>query len=209
MLYILCSYLVYYGIVNGCDLQWYTDMLENWKLLDINDFLHNFCPYVVNQPCIKNSPQTTSQLSNPSSSAPPARTFIEFDIFQDDQENAGLRSQAATANLPNWGTSFPSGGIQINEFGTNDGIEFMRDAALSSTGPGSSSRGYRAQAQMEHLALGLDGGKGCQSARPWSVVRPCAEGSQEQRDTSQRGHSNAPRCNAHSNTGGDEDEHDD
>jgi hypothetical protein len=120
-------------------------MLEHYKLLDMNDFLHDFCPYVVNRPRIERCPRTSYQQSDPSSSAPPARTFIEFDIFGDDQENAGLRPRAAAADPPNWDTSFPSGGVQINEFGMNDGVEFMRDAALSGADPGSSSRGYRAR----------------------------------------------------------------
>jgi hypothetical protein len=65
-------------------------MLEHYKLLDMSDFLHDFCPYVVNRPCIKRCPRTSSQQFDPSSGAPPARTFVEFDIFGDDQENAGL-----------------------------------------------------------------------------------------------------------------------
>jgi hypothetical protein len=65
-------------------------MLKHCKPLDMNNFLHNFCPYVVNRPRIESSPRTTSQQSDPSSGASPARTFVEFDIFGDDQENAGL-----------------------------------------------------------------------------------------------------------------------
>ena len=51
----------------------------------------------------------------------------------------GLQPWAAAVDLPIWGTSFPSSGIQINEFGTSDGAEFMRDAALSSADLGSLS----------------------------------------------------------------------
>ena len=50
-----------------------------------------------------------------------------------------MRRWAAIVDPPNWDTSFPSGGVRINEFGTNDGIEFMRDADLFGADPGSSS----------------------------------------------------------------------
>jgi hypothetical protein len=111
-------------------------MLEHCKSLDMNDFLHDFCSYVVNRPRIERHPRTSYQQSDPSSSAPPARRFVEFDIFGDDQENAGLRSWATATNPPNWGTLFPYAGVQINEFGMNDGAEFMRDAVLFGADPG-------------------------------------------------------------------------
>jgi hypothetical protein len=119
--------LHYYGIVDGCDLRWYTKMLEHCKSLDMNDFLHDFYPYVVNRPRIESRARTTSQQSDPSSSTPPARTFVEFDIFGDDPESVGLRPWANAIDPPNWGTSFPFGGVQINEFRTNDGAKFMRE----------------------------------------------------------------------------------
>ena len=67
---------------------------------------------------------------------------------------------------PTWGTSFPFGKVRINEFGTNDGVKFMRDAPLSSVDSGSLSRGYRAQAQMEPSALDLDVGEGNRATHP-------------------------------------------
>jgi hypothetical protein len=76
-------------------------MLEHCKSLDMNDFLHDFCPYAVNQPRIERRLRTSSQQFDPSSGAPPARTFVKFDIFGDDQENAGLRPRAAATNTPN------------------------------------------------------------------------------------------------------------
>ena len=74
--------------------------------------------------------------------------------------------------------------IQGYDLGTNDGIEFMRDAALSSVDLGSSSRGYWAWARTEHSGSSLDGGEGRRSTHPRSVVWPCVEGSWEWRDTS-------------------------
>jgi hypothetical protein len=65
-------------------------MLEYCKSLDMNDFLHDCYPYIVNRPRIESRARTTSQLSDPSSGALPARTFVEFDIFGDDPESAGL-----------------------------------------------------------------------------------------------------------------------
>jgi hypothetical protein len=201
--------LYYYGIIDGRDLRWYTKMLEHCKSLDMNNFLHDFCSYVVNRPRIESRARTTSQQFDPSSGAPPARTFVEFDIFGDDPENVGLQPRANVADPPNWGTSFPYGGVQINEFGTNDGTEFMRDAALSGMDLGSSSRGCRARGRTEPPALNLDGGQECQTTRLQNVVRPSAEGSRESRDTSRRDCGNAPRRDADPNNGGDGDEHDD
>jgi hypothetical protein len=184
-------------------------MLEHYKSLDMNDFLHDCCPYIVNRPRIESRAQTTSQQSDPSSGAPPARTFIEFDIFGDDPESAGLRPRANAADPPNWGISFPSGRVQINKFGTNDGAEFMRDAALSSADPGSSNRGYRARGRTEPSALDLDGGQGRRPTRLWIVVWPSVEGSRERKDTSRRIRGNAAHQDTDPNTGGDRDEHDD
>jgi hypothetical protein len=184
-------------------------MLEHCKSLDMNDFLHNFCPYVVNRPRIESRPRTTFQQSDPSSGAPPARAFVEFDIFGDDKENVGLRPRVVATDPPNWGTSFPSGRVQINEFRTNDGAEFMRDAALSGTDLGSSSQGYRAWGRTEPPASGLDGGQGHHPIRLRNIVRASAEGSREQRDTSRRECGNAPRRYANPNIGSDGDEHDD
>jgi hypothetical protein len=47
-------------------------MLEHCKLLDMNDFLHDFCMYVVNRLHIERGPLASSQQFDPSSGAPPA-----------------------------------------------------------------------------------------------------------------------------------------
>jgi hypothetical protein len=85
----------------------------------------------------------------------------------------------------------------------------MRDAALSSVDPRSLGRGYRAQGRTEPPTLGLDGGRGYRPTRLRNMVRASTKGSWEQRDTSQREHGNAPRCDTDPNNGGDGDEHDD
>jgi hypothetical protein len=121
-------------------------MLEHCKSLDMNDFLHDFCPYIVNRPRIERCLVHSSQQSDPSSGAPPVRTFVEFNIFGDDQENVEMRPRVAAADPPNWDTLFPSGGVRINKFGTNDGAEYIKDAAFSSVDPRSWNRGYRARA---------------------------------------------------------------
>jgi hypothetical protein len=120
-----------------------------------------------------------------------------------------LRPRANATDPPNWGTSFPSGGVQINEFGMNDGAEFMRDAALSGADLRSSSRGYRARGRTEPPALDLNGGQGHRPTHLRNVVWPNAEGSRERRDTSRHVRGNAARRDADPNTGGDGDEHDD
>jgi hypothetical protein len=119
-----------------------------------------------------------------------------------------VTSDAAT-DPPNWGTSFPFAGVQINEFGTNDGAEFMRDAALSGADPGSSSRRYRAWGRMEPLALGLDGGQGRQPTHLRNVIWASAEGSRERSDTFRRECNNTPRRDADPNIDGEGDEHND
>ena len=100
--------LHYYGIIDERDRKWYTEMLEHCKSLDMNNFLHNLCLYVVNRPHIESRSRNTSQRSDPSSGAPPARTFVEFDIFGDEGENTGLQPRAAAPTPLTWGTSFPS-----------------------------------------------------------------------------------------------------
>ena len=42
--------LNYQGIMDSTDLEWYTAIFEEYKSLDINDFLHNISVYVVNYP---------------------------------------------------------------------------------------------------------------------------------------------------------------
>jgi hypothetical protein len=184
-------------------------MLEHCKSLDMNDFLHDFCLYVVNRPHIERRPLHSSQQFDPSSGAPPAQTFVEFNIFGDDQENAEMRPRAVATDLPNWGTSFPSGGIRINEFGTNDGAEFIRDAALSGADPRSSSRGYRARARTEPPASGLDGGQGCRPTRLRNVVWASADGPRKRRENSRGERGNALHRDANPPTEGEGDEHDD
>jgi hypothetical protein len=152
-------------------------MLKHCKSLDMNDC----CLYIVNRPRIESRAWTTSQQSEPSSGTPPVRTFVKFDIFGDDSESAGLRPWANARNPSNWGTLFPSTGVQINEFDTNDGVEFMKDATLSGADAGSWSRGYRARGQTESPSLDLDGGQERQPTRLRNVVWPSAEGSWERR----------------------------
>jgi hypothetical protein len=121
----------------------------------------------------------------------------------------GLQPRAIAADPPNWGTSFPPAGVQINEFGTNDGVEFRRDATPSGANPGSSSQGYRARGRTEPPASGLDGGQGCQPTHLRNVVQASAEGSQEWKDTSRCEGGNVPGRDAYPNTDNEGDEHDD
>jgi hypothetical protein len=74
----------YYGSVDEHDLRWYSKMLEHCKSLDMNDFLQDFCLYVVNRPHIERYSLPSSQQSDPSFGALPAQTFVEFDIFGAD-----------------------------------------------------------------------------------------------------------------------------
>ena len=54
------SYATLWGIVDAPDLEWYTAILDECKLLDINDFLQDVSPYVVTLPL---PPQRTAPLN--------------------------------------------------------------------------------------------------------------------------------------------------
>lgn len=151
--------LHYFGIVGQGDLQSYEDMLETCKSLDMNDFLHDQCPYVVPRPPIERRLPSTSQQPGPSGVRPPVRTFVEYDIFGDDVENAGLRGRPAGRPDPDWGT-FRSAGPGFNEFGTNEGAAFMRVPRRYAAEPGSSSRGFQARAWTEQAHAGPEFGDG-------------------------------------------------
>jgi hypothetical protein len=59
------------------DLEWYTTILDEYKSLDINDFLHNVSPYVVNRmfPPQRVAPSNVSDSSHPA--AVPRRRLVE------------------------------------------------------------------------------------------------------------------------------------
>ena len=75
------------------DMEWYTTILKEYKLLDINDFLHNVNPYVVNRML----PLQRAASSNVSNSSHPAAVLchrlIEMEIFGSG-ETAQERSSA-------------------------------------------------------------------------------------------------------------------
>ena len=156
--------LNYFGVVGHGDLKSYEDMLEICKSLDMNDFFHDQCPYVVPRPPIAGRRPSTSEQPGPSSVAQPIRTFTEYDIFGDDVENAGLGGRPEGQRDPAWGT-FRSGGLGFNEFGTNEGAGFMNIPPRTGADPGSSSRGYQARAWTEEAPAGPDVGGGNVSHR--------------------------------------------
>jgi hypothetical protein len=69
--------LHYHSIVDACDLQWFSWMLEHCKLLDMNDFLHNESPYVVSQVRPQYCAPSTVALQYAPSSGAPHVHFVE------------------------------------------------------------------------------------------------------------------------------------
>ena len=75
------------------DLEWYITILDECKLLDINDFLHDVSLYVVNRPL---PPQHITSSNVSDSSHPtvvPRRCLVEMDTFR-REETARERSSA-------------------------------------------------------------------------------------------------------------------
>jgi hypothetical protein len=136
--------LNYRGIIDPTDLEWYTVILEECKLLDINDFLHNVSPYVVNRllPPQRAASSNVSDSSRPV--AVPCHRLVETDIFG-SVEMARERSSALHQDTPNLGIFFGEGSREFNQFGTMWG-EMRRDPdvfAAEEGNPVSSSRGYQ------------------------------------------------------------------
>jgi hypothetical protein len=105
--------LNYRGIIDPTDLEWYTAILEECKSLDINDFLHNVGPYVVNR-TLPPQHAATSNLSNSSRpAAVPRHRLVETDIFGSG-ETARERSSTLDQDTPNLGTFLGEGSRKFN-----------------------------------------------------------------------------------------------
>ena len=67
------------------DLEWYTAILKECKKLDINDFLHDVSPYVVNRPLpsLHAASRSVSDSSHPM--VVPRRHLVETDIFESEE----------------------------------------------------------------------------------------------------------------------------
>jgi hypothetical protein len=141
--------LNYRGIIDPTDLKWYTAILEECKSLDMNDFLHNVSPYVVNRtlPPQQAASSNVSDSSRPA--AVPCRRLVETDIFRLG-EMARERSSAPRQDTPNLGTFLGEGSRKFNQFGIMRG-EMRRDPDVFSAeegNPVSSSREYQSQYPM-------------------------------------------------------------
>jgi hypothetical protein len=141
--------LNYWGIIDPTDLEWYTAILDECKSLEINDFLYNVSPYVVNRTL---PPQRAASSNVSDSSRPvvvPRRCLIETDIFG-SRETAQERSSAPRQDTPNLDTFLGEGSREFNQFGTMRG-EMRRDPdvfAVEVGNPVSSSRGYQSHYPM-------------------------------------------------------------
>jgi hypothetical protein len=97
--------LHYRGIMDAPDLKWFTAILDEYKLLDIKDFLHDVSPYGVTQPLPpqRAAPTNVSQSARPS--IVPPRCIVESDIFESG-ETVRERSSDNQEDTPSWGTLF-------------------------------------------------------------------------------------------------------
>ena len=122
--------LNYQGIIDPTDLEWYTAILRECKKLDINNFLQDVSPYVVNRPL---PPQRAASSSMPNSSRPtvvPRRRLVETDIFE-SEEIAPKRSSTPCQDNPLSG----KGSRKFDQFGSMQG-EMRRDSDAFATGVG-------------------------------------------------------------------------
>jgi hypothetical protein len=108
--------LNYRGIMDPTDLEWYIAILEECKSLDINDFLHNVSPYVVNRtlPPQRAAPSNVSNSSRPATV--PHRRLVETEFFGSG-EMARERSSVPRQDTPNLGTLFGEGSREFNQLG--------------------------------------------------------------------------------------------
>jgi hypothetical protein len=125
------------------DLEWYTTILDKCKSLDINDFLHNVSPYVVNHmlPPQRAAPSNVSDSSRPV--AVPRCRLVETEIVGSG-ETTRERSSVPRQDTPNLGTLFGEGSREFNQFGTMQ-EEMHRDPDVFAVEVGnlvSLSRGY-------------------------------------------------------------------
>ena len=117
--------LNYWGIMDAIDLKWYTAILEEYKSLDINDFLYNVSPYMVN---CKLPLQHAASNKVTDSSCPAAvlrRCLVETEIFGLG-ETAWDRSSTPCQDIPNLGTLFGEGSCKFDQFGTMEGEMWVR-----------------------------------------------------------------------------------
>jgi hypothetical protein len=182
--------LNYWGIIDPTDLEWYTAILEECKSLNINDFLHNVRPYVVNR-TLPPQRAATSNLSDSSRpAAMPRRRLVETNIFGSG-ETARERSSAPHQDTPNLGTFLGEGSREFNQFGTmQGGMRRDPDVFAAQVGiPVSSSRGYQS---MYPIGSGARRGGQFRSQKK-SRLQPFPE----QGETSDRETAGAPLTDDH------------
>ena len=122
------------------DLKQYTTILEEYKSLDINDFLHDVSLYVVNRPLPPQRAAFNSVSDSSCSTVVPRRCFVETDIFE-LEETARGRSSAPHEDTPLFG----EGSRKFDQFGSMQG-EMRRDLDVFATeveNPVTSSQGYQ------------------------------------------------------------------
>ena len=101
--------------------EWYTTILEECKSLDINNFLYDVNPYVVNRPLSLQhaASSSVSDLNRPI--VVPCRRLVKMDIFRLD-ETTWERSSAPCQDTP----LSSKGSREFDQFGSMQG-EMRRD----------------------------------------------------------------------------------
>jgi hypothetical protein len=154
--------LHYYVIVDKHDSSWYSMMLDYFKLLNMNNFLHDAYPYLINWLRLySHAPSSRGPQSGPFSTAHPVWAFVENDIFDSNPANMGERAPNAPIDLPNWGTTSRSEGHQTNQFGMNEGAFSGSNFVLDHNSflayglePSSLSWGYMSQRRSQPSTSG-------------------------------------------------------
>ena len=74
--------LNYQGIMDPTDLEWYTVILEECKLLNINNFLHDVSLYVVNHTLPLQSAASSNVSNSSHSVVVPCCCLVETNFFK-------------------------------------------------------------------------------------------------------------------------------
>ena len=142
----------YRSIVDSCDFEWYDKVLKACVSLDVNDFLHDISPYVMNRLLPPyHVAATASSHGAPSTSAQLVR-LVETKKFHNSHRKRLSNYPDINRDEPYMGTSFEQGSRGFNQFGSIEGAvsgcNFLRNPDLSTLDgmePVSLTQGYQSQ----------------------------------------------------------------
>ena len=131
-------------------------MLKECSSLDVNDFLHDDNPYMMNRPLPPyHATAIASSQGVPSTSAPPVQ-LVEIEIFHNSHERRLPQYLDISNNEPYIGTSFGQGSGGFNQFKSMEralsGSVFFSNLDLSAFHGSKSvslSQGYKSQQRRD------------------------------------------------------------